>query len=234
MSSKLFKQNQQAYVHEAFEDESSTTWDIMYAVAEKYYRSTGSLEASPKLVTEDGYALGAWLQYLRTQYKKNKKFLTDEQFRMLNAIGMRWDNKYDLQWESSYEELCAYHRENGHINIPAAYTTDSGLNLGRWIRRQIESYKKGHLRQDRIERLEKLGIVWNPDGFWEERFRLAKAYSEENHGIHSMPDDYTVNGIRLKKWLKEQKSIGDGRRKKKLTPEQREKLEFIGLVFGKP
>ena len=161
MASKLFGQNQQAYVHETFEDESSTTWDIMYAVAEKYYKSTGSLEPSPKLVTEDGYALGAWLQYLRTQYKKNRNFLTDEQYTMLNAIGMRWGSKYDLQWESAYEELCAYQRENGNINVPVAYTTDTGLRLGRWIRRQRELYGKS-LSEERIAKLEALGMIWKP------------------------------------------------------------------------
>ena len=37
----------------------------------------------------------------------------------------------------------------------------------------------------------------------------------------------------MNKWLNEQKLIGEGKRRKKLTPEQYRKLESIGLVFGK-
>lgn len=232
MASKLFEQNQQAYAYEAFEGGSSTTWDIMYAVAEKYYQSNGSLEPSPKLVTEDGYALGAWLQYLRTQYKKNRKFLTDEQYLMMNAIGMRWDNKYDLKWEASYEELCTYHRNNGHINVPAAYTTDTGLKLGRWIRRQIESYKKGQLRSDRIERLEMFESIKllfgkiKRDSAWHERFAEAKKYYD-SHGDLNVPNGYKDGlGKKLCIWLgKQRECYRDG----KLSEDKIRLLRQIGF-----
>lgn len=221
-------------------DKLGMLWDVYdyvfersYHAAVLYYQQHGDLECVSDYVTSDGIRLGAWLRYLRVQYKKNPKFLTDEQYRMLNVIGMRWGNKYDLQWDKAYSELCEYHRRNKNITVPVAYTTASGSLLGRWIRRQTEAYAKGQLRHDRIERLEKLGIVWNTVDSWEEKFRLAKAYSQEHDGISDMPADHIVNGIRLNKWLNEQKLIGEGKRKKQLTPEQREKLESIGLVFGR-
>lgn len=229
MASKLFGQDQQTYAHGAFEDESSTTWDIMYAVAEKYYRSTGSLEPSPKLVTEDGYALGAWLQYLRTQYKKNRKFLTDEQYRLLNAIGMRWGNKYDLQWDEAYSELCEYYRLHKTICVPAAYRTSNGTLLGKWIRRQIEAYTKGQLRPDRIERLEKLGIVW--DAYterWQQMYQSALLFYRQSGNLRVPPKYKTETGKDLHEWLlRQRKQYKNG----KLNEDKISLLRQIGFNF---
>lgn len=221
-------------------DKLGMLWDVYdylfeqnYHAAVEYYHEHGDLECGNRYITEDGIRLGAWLEYLRTQCKKNRNFLTDDKYRMLNAIGMRWGNKYDLQWNKSYGELYEYYRLNGHIKVPTAYTTENGLHLGRWVSKQIELYSKNQLRADRIEKLENLGIVWNTGDSWEEKFQLVKEYSEKHHGVLSIPADYVVNGIWLNKWLNEQKLMGEGKRKKQLTPEQREKLESIGLVFGK-
>ncbi|MBR1592527.1 MAG: helicase associated domain-containing protein [Ruminococcus sp.] len=226
--------------HIAMLDKIGMLWDVYdyvfersYNAAAAYYREHGDLECGSEYVTPDGIRLGAWLRYLRTQSKKNSRFLTDEQYQMLASIGMRWGSKYELQWDGVYQVLCEYYRANGNINLPAAYVTPDGVRLGRWIRRQIELHGNGQLTDSRTERLEKLGIVWNTDSSWEEKFRLAKKYSDEHNGILSMPSDYVTDGICLSKWLNEQKLTGEGRRKKQLTPEQRERLESIGLVFGK-
>ena len=74
-----------------------------------YYREHGDLECSFGYVDSSGVRLGAWLAYLRSQYKKRGRFtLNEEQFRMLNAIGMRWGSKHDKQWDAYFRCLASY------------------------------------------------------------------------------------------------------------------------------
>ena len=82
-----------------------------------------------------------------------------------------------------------------------------------------------------MKKLDELGFVWEKDDPWEKRFELARRYYAE-HGDILVAANYTVEGVRLNKWLNEQKLIGEGRRGKTLTDEQRRKLESIGMVFG--
>ena len=109
---------------------------------------------------------------------------------------------------------------------------NSGLRLGRWIRRQRELYASGELRDDRVKRLQELGIDLSVDDPWEKKFQLAREYSAQHDGKLDVPHDYIVNGIWLHKWLNEQRLLGEGRRKKKLTDDQKKRLESIGMVFG--
>ena len=47
---------------------------------------------------------------------------------------------------------------HGHCNVPQKYTED--LELGRWVSRQRVSYRAKTLSQDRIDKLNGLGFVW--------------------------------------------------------------------------
>lgn len=214
-------------------DKIGMLWDVYdyvfernYHAAAEYYQKHGDLECAPGHVTSDGIRLGVWLQYLRTQHKKNRRFLTDEQYHMLDSIGMRWGTKYDLQWDEAYSELCEYHSKNKNVSVPVAYTTGSGLLLGRWIRRQIELYAKGQLRSDRSERLEALGIVWRSADPWEEQFRRAKAYSETQGDLNIFERNEDRCGKKLCAWVAKQR---DHYRKGKLSEKQICLLREIGI-----
>ena len=63
------------------------------------------------------------------------------------------------------------------------------------------------------------------------KFQLARTYSEQHGGSLKMPADLIINGIWLNKWINEQRLTGEGKRKKKLTDDQRRRLESIGMVF---
>ncbi|MGY0071700.1 helicase associated domain-containing protein (plasmid) [Streptomyces sp. QTS137] len=52
--------------------------------------------------------------------------------------------------------------------------------LGQWIADNRRFYARGRLDQDRIERLEKLGMVWSHfDVAWEEGFAEARGWAAE-------------------------------------------------------
>lgn len=109
-----------------------------------------------------------------------------------------------------------------------AYQTADGLRIGRWIRRQREAYAKGTLSEERKERLEELGMIWQLSDPWMQKFQLVERYYHEN-GHTKMPADYVIEGVWLARWLSEQVLRLNGRSPKKLTPEQIKKLSLVDI-----
>lgn len=220
-------------------DRLGMIWDVSDYVFERnfhsavsYYREHGDLECSADYADSAGVRLGAWLKFLRSQYKKNGHSpLTESQLRLMNAIGMRWGGKFDQQWDDYYKCLRSYLARTGNTDVPSTWKEGDVL-LGRWFRSQKEQYVSGKLRQDRADRLLALGLDLMIGDSWEEKFLLAKKYSEEHGGSLLVPYDYIAEGVWLNKWLNEQRLLGEGKRRKKLTDVQRQKLESIGMVFG--
>ena len=209
-------------------------WEENYAAAVQYHREHGNLNVPYNYVDSEGVKLGQWITGLKTTRNgtaKNAKPLTDEQIARLDALGMIWENKFEKQWNDAFQALCEYHRKNGTFEMPVAYETDSGIKLGAWIRRQRAFYAHGRLSDEHILLLRNIGFTLEKVDPWEEKYLLAKAYYEEN-GDLNVPGQYVVNGVWLHKWLNEQKLLGEGKRKKKLTEEQKSRLEAIGMQFG--
>lgn len=196
-----------------------------YRSAADYYRAHGDLECDPGYVDRQGIRLGAWLAYLRRQFKiRGRSMLTDEQFRMLDAIGMRWGSKYDKQWDMYYQVLSVYVHRTGNTDVPISWR-EEGVQLGRWFRRQKEMFAAGTLHKERADMLRSLGLELTMEDPWERKFRLAKAYSETHDGSLECPNDYVVQGVSLRKWLNRQLAAA---RKGILSMEKTEKLRSIG------
>ncbi len=210
-------------------------WEENYASAVRYHRENGNLDVPHNYIDSEGIHLGQWLGTLRSVYNGTSKAgyrgLTEEQIVRLDALGMIWGNKYEKQWNEAYLLLCEYYQKNGSFDVPVNYVTDNGVALGKWIRRQRDFFEKGKLSEERIEKLRNIGFVLEKSDPWEDKFQLAKAYFEE-HGNLNVPAQYVVNGVWLSKWLNEQKLIAEGKRKKKHTPEQLEKLKSIDFRYN--
>ncbi len=222
-------------------DKLGMVWDVYdfvfernYHAAVSYYRENGDLDCRFDYVDKEGVKLGSWLNYLRHQYKlRGSELLTAEQFKLLDELGMRWGDKHDMQWEMYFKAFTAYQKKTGDSEPPTAYADpETGLRLGRWIRRQKEQFLSGELREDRAARLKAAGVEFTKSDPWEKKFQLAKEYSETHNGKLNVPSDYIVNGVWLNKWLNEQKLMAEGKRKKKLTHDKLKRLESIGLVYS--
>ncbi|MDE7209958.1 MAG: Helicase associated domain protein [Lachnospiraceae bacterium] len=236
----------------------SASWDAMYAIAKEYYAEHGNLEIPVKYATADGYSLGAWIATQRKVYTgKTAGCLSEKQIRQLEEIGMRWQGTQEAAWERNFSEAEKYFKEQGNLDVPADYVTESGCRLGRWVRWQREKYQKaaqqvlagmgrneenigqGNDKKkdrkpdvERIQRLSGIGMTWENDDPWERRFLLAKKYYEE-HGNLEIPTDYVVEGIWLGRWLWEQKSrFNGGGQAKQLSEDQKQRLCAIGFVPG--
>ncbi len=211
-------------------------WNKKYKLAEKYYKDNGDLQISRKFEI-NGTKLGVWINTQRVQYKKGE--LSKDRVDKLNAIGMIWEPKIDdhrneKKWNKKYKLAEEYYKDNGHLKIPTYYEIE-GIKLGGWIILQRVQYKKGKLSKDRINKLNAIGMVWNPKrgGFknnnelWEEKYKLAEKYYKDN-GHLKIPYDYEIEGIKLGGWITAQRSKY---KKGKLSKDRTEKLNAIGMVW---
>lgn len=142
---------------------NNALWERNYAAAKEYYEKHGDLRVRADYVTEDGIRLGTWIGNQKKIYSGVKTAgaeLSEEQIARLEAIGMEWEGKFELQWRGSYMAACEYFRERGDLNVPVAYRTKDGIMLGKWIRRQRSQYAKGKLLEDKVKKLDRIGMCW--------------------------------------------------------------------------
>ncbi|SDB27517.1 Superfamily II DNA or RNA helicase [Ruminococcaceae bacterium FB2012] len=213
-------------------DKTDHFWEQNYRAAVNYFKTHGDLNVPTKYIDQDGIKLGKWIIRIRTRQKNDPNSIPTEKKELLDAIGMVWGDTKEIKWESHYILLCKYKEKYGHINVPASYVID-GVRLGSWVAEQRRMFRDNTLNEYRKEKLDKLGMVWKLPDAWEQRYLLAKKYYEE-YGNINVANDLAYEGVWLCRWLNEQRLIGEGKRKgKSLTSEQKQKLEALGMVFGK-
>eukprot|EP00956_Cyclotella_meneghiniana_P020968 scaffold37640_cov83-Cyclotella_meneghiniana.AAC.7 len=74
---------------------------------------------------------------------------------LLDELGFDWGTN----WYANFRELCKFREEHGHCKVPTRDKT-----LGRWVTSQRSDYKNNKIAQEKIDKLNELGFVWNYDG----------------------------------------------------------------------
>ena len=167
--------------------------------------------------------LGPWAHKQRQAYK-NRNLSTDR-ITMLESIGFKWSTPPNSAWEKRYEELCQYRDAHHHCNVPDEWAQNP--QLGRWVHKQRQNYKKGMLAPDRITMLESIGFTWSvvgPNSAWEDRYQELCQYRDAHHHCN-VPKKWAQNP-QLASWVRNQR---DKYKKGKLTPDQITMLESIGF-----
>ena len=72
---------------------------------------------------------------------------------------MVWDPFADA-WELAFSKLDKYKAEYGDVLVPRDFVTTDGFKLGVWVATQRKSKAKTKLCQERVDRLNALGMVW--------------------------------------------------------------------------
>ena len=135
-------------------------WEQNYHAAVRYHREHGNLDVPYYYTDPDGVKLGVWIantRFARRTEGTGRAALTGDQIARLDELGMIWENKNNAVWEKSYMAACRYRKKYGNLNIPIAYVTEDGCHLGRWIRKQKETYHSG-MGEERRKKLEALGV----------------------------------------------------------------------------
>ena len=206
----------------------NSPWEDYYEAARQYSETNGNLLMPRRYTTEDGLQLGAWIWAQRRMRKMpGQGMLTPEQIERLDEIGMIWSGMHEYSWNKAYEEARSYYETNGNLDVGVNYKTESGFALGVWLnnqRQKVGENSQGRkLTEEQVERLDKIGMIWEARSqSWEAHYEEAKAYYEE-HGNLDIPSAYrTEDGFLLGMWLIYQKKVS-------LEKHQKELLEKIGM-----
>nr|WP_011113223.1 DEAD/DEAH box helicase [Streptomyces rochei]BAC76599.1 putative helicase [Streptomyces rochei]BAK19915.1 putative helicase [Streptomyces rochei] len=133
-------------------------------------------------------------------------------------INLRVLNPEHEHWRRGIEAAVIYNRLHGDLKVPFTYRVPSGEDqvveaegwpaslvgfpLGQWIADARRFYARGDMDEDRVEQLEKLGMVWSHfDVAWEEGLAAARGWAAEA-GHLLAPLDATFQGYRVGIWLK--------------------------------
>ena len=220
------------------DDTLTTSWDVMYDQAKKYYDLNGNLNVPRRYKTPEGYSLGSWVFTQRKVYHGEQfGVLGQERIARLNAIGMIWDSYGEQSWKTYFAAAKAYRETFGDLKVPTDYVTPSGVVLGSWINNLRTCRKSGkrmrYLTPENIRALDDLGMIWNvPDYQWEMNYNAALRYHRE-HGTLDMPFGYVDKyGIRLDTWLRNMRRAKQGKfAAYKISEEQVSKLSELGMVW---
>ena len=235
-------------------------WNKNYELSKKYYEHHGNLEVPRNFKTTNGYEydengikLGFWICTQRSAYNgQGTHRITEDQINLLEKIGMRFETRNnEEEWNKKYELAKKYYEHHGDLEIPQRFKTtngyeydENGIKLGGWICTQRSAYNgqgKYKITEDQIKLLSQIGMrfdITNNEEEWNKKYELAKKYYE-HHGNLEVPSnfkttngyEYDENGIKLGSWIRTQRSAYNGQGKRKITGDQINLLEKIGMTW---
>lgn len=134
-------------------------------------------------------------------------------------------------WDIYYQQLVQYREKHGTVKLPRRYTTEDGLQLGKWLNRQRSNYRAGKLSEEQAILLNELGVDFRTDQ--EVKFvgwlKCLTEYKIE-HGHLLVPCDYvTPDGKRLGNYVSNIRSRYQNHR---LLTSYIERLEAIGFTWS--
>lgn len=130
-------------------DRKEIIWLSRYELLKKYAEEYGAADVPTDYII-DGFKLGMWRQRQSNFYKKG--MLTSEQMELLWEIGMCFDTlTFDEIWDRNYNAALKWYSENGNLNVPKDYKTESGIFLNSWLQKQKYDYKSGKLSEKKLK-----------------------------------------------------------------------------------
>lgn len=208
--------------------EMEARWEVLCQAAADAAAKEGTLEPPRSYTIHSGVPVGKWLELQRqVQAGQRPGRLTAEQAAKLEKLGIRWNHRLEAAWEKGFASAQKYRTEHGDLLVPVRYRDKNDFALGEWIVYNRQRYLGGNLTQNRIERLEAIGMVWSTSNdLWEQNYAAATQYYLE-HGDLEVPIKYeTPSGFGLGVWLGAQRAA---HKAGELPQEQVERLDALGM-----
>ena len=208
--------------------EMEARWEVLCQAAADAAVKEGTLELPRSYTIHSGVPVGKWLELQRqVQAGQRPGRLTAEQAVKLEKLGIRWNHRLEAAWEKGFASAQKYRTEHGDLLVPVRYRDKNDFALGEWIVYNRQRYLGGNLTQNRIERLEAIGMVWSTSNdLWEQNYAAATQYYLE-HGDLEVPIKYeTPSGFGLGVWLGAQRAA---HKAGELPQEQVERLDALGM-----
>lgn len=208
--------------------EMEARWEVLCQAAADAAAKEGTLELPRSYTIHSGVPVGKWLELQRqVQAGQRPGRLTAEQAAKLEKLGICWNHRLEAAWEKGFSSAQKYRTEHGDLLVPVRYRDKNDFALGEWIVYNRQRYLGGNLTQNRIERLEAIGMVWSTSNdLWEQNYAAATQYYLE-HGDLEVPIKYeTPSGFGLGVWLGAQRAA---HKAGELPQEQVERLDALGM-----
>ena len=208
--------------------EMEARWEVLCQAAADAAAKEGTLELPRSYTIHSGVPVGKWLELQRqVQAGQRPGRLTAEQAAKLEKLGIRWNHRLEAAWEKGFASAQKYRSEHGDLLVPVRYRDKNDFALGEWIVYNRQRYLGGNLTQNRIERLEAIGMVWSTSNdLWEQNYAAATQYYLE-HGDLEVPIKYeTPSGFGLGVWLGAQRAA---HKAGELPQEQVARLDALGM-----
>ncbi len=213
----------------ASKKKDAVIFDIVLNIENLY--SIGTIE-------EEMQAAASYYHFLgREDEIVNEHFKVTGEVSDCIALFERLEETLTASWDLMYEYARQYYQKNGNLEVPVRYQTEEGYGLGQWIltqRRVRARDKYGMLGEERIRRLDRIGMVWGSyrDLSWERYFKEAAAYYEEHGDLNINASKVTDSGIRLGAWICQLRTYQkSGIQRTYLTEERVKALNGIGMIW---
>lgn len=172
-----------------------------------------------------------------------EKEIVNDHFRVIDEVKDclslfdKLNETLTASWDYMYAEAKKYYEQNRNLEVPKQYKTENGYSLGIWLLTQRRVYMGavgGNLTDERIDKLNAIGMVWESrrDLLWQKYFGAAKQYLKI-YGNLDIPAAYiTEEGLRLGMWISRLRiSRKNGFDSKYLTSERIKALDEIGMIW---
>ena len=165
------------------------------------------------------------------------RFPISDEVKNCRELFERLEESLNVPWEAMYRCAQAYYREHGDLKVPRRYRTAEGYALGNWVltqRRVRAGSQYGKLDGDRIERLDRIGMIWEErsSADWEEVYAALREYREE-HGDLDVPAGYeTASGLKLGRYVS---ALRSRRARGGAEPDEERirQLDALGMIWDK-
>ncbi|MDC0431447.1 helicase associated domain-containing protein [Paracoccaceae bacterium] len=145
---KIKRLDDLGFVWDPFQED----WEQGFSAFQQFHKRERKSRV-PARYKEDGYKLGTWVHYQRSQ----KNTLSPDQIKKLDALNFVWD-PYKEDWEKGLGKLQRFRNRKGNCLVPTQHKEDD-FNLGIWVRNQRR--RKDTLSADRMQKLDALDFVWD-------------------------------------------------------------------------
>jgi superfamily II DNA or RNA helicase len=199
-------------------DERLGSWEINFQKLVAYKEEHG--DCLVPYAWEEDKKLGCWVYLQRYAYQNNA--LETEKIKLLEELGFVWGNVDDFVWQENYEKLVRYYEDYGDCLVPRGWS--DGL-LANWVGTQRQFKRKHILKDDRLEKLNALGFVWDPrEHEWNMIFEsLVKHKKKSGHCLVSSSESKP-----LANWVINQRML---RKKGKLPDDRIKRLNEIEFIW---
>lgn len=189
-------------------------------------------------IQEEMKAAITYYRYLGDSEKiVNERFQVIDELQECRRLFEELENTLSASWELMYSQAKRYYETHGNLLVPIKYKTESGYSLGSWLASQRRIYNgevPGHLTQQQVEKLEKIGIVWGSYRLlaWEQNYQAAEEYYRQ-YGDLKVPLSYvTQTGLALGVWIHMMRQARANQRTAIVTPERIARLDAIGMLWA--